>query len=82
MRTIDLEVVDWHQSRRATIPGVPSDTTVGEVLADLAQSMSLSEDTEHGLIYDGQKLLSHQTLEEIGVDDKAEMTIAPDVTAG
>jgi hypothetical protein len=82
MRTIELEVVDWNQSRRATIPEVPSDITVGELLANLSEAMTLSEDTRHYLIHDGQRLNNHQTLEEIGVDEAAEMTIAPEVVAG
>lgn len=45
MRTIDVEVVDWNQSRRATIPDVPSDLTVGELLGSLSDAMALSEET-------------------------------------
>jgi len=82
MRTIDLEVTDWTQSRTATIPSVPSDITVEEILRQLNGAMSLSEDTSHYLVYDGQKVNGHQTLEEIGVEDRAEMTVAPEVTAG
>jgi hypothetical protein len=82
MRTINVEVVDWNQSRRATLPEVPCDITVGELLASLADAMALSEDTRHYLIHDGQRLNNHQTLEDLDIDDGAEMTVAPEVVAG
>jgi hypothetical protein len=81
-RTIELDVVDWNESRRASIPEVPVDMTVGELLKELEDSMSLSSTTTHHLIFDGQKLNRGQTLEEVNVETGDTLTVAPEVMAG
>ena len=81
-QTLELEVVDWNQSRRASIPEVPVDYTVGELLKEVGEAMALAEATPHHLIHNGQKLNRSMTLEEAGVESGAELTVAPEVMAG
>lgn len=79
---LKLAVRDWSRSRHATLFGIPTDVTVGELLAEVRDEMELPRETPFHLLYDGQKLNRTLTLEEIGLEDEAEMTIAPEVSAG
>ena len=82
MAAISLKVTDWNRSRRAELSGVPSDSTVGELLSDVREAMSLPRETPYHLIYGGQKLHRTLTLEEAGIEEGEEVTIAPEVSAG
>ena len=79
---LSLAVVDWNRSRRAELSEVPTHTTVGELLAEVKEAMHLLRDTTYHLILDGEKLFRSATLEEIGIEDGVEVTIAPEVSAG
>jgi hypothetical protein len=81
MSALALDVVEWNRSRRAELSDVPADTTVGELLSEISEAMALGESRYH-LIYEGQRLHSHQTLDEIGIEAGDEVTIAPEVSAG
>ena len=81
-RTIDLEVVDWNETRRATVPEIPVDMTVGELQKELQEALQLSTETTHHLIFDGMKLNNSSTLEEIGIESGQTLTVAPEVMAG
>jgi hypothetical protein len=82
MGALNLAVWDWSRSRSAELSGVPSDLTVGELLSEVKEEMQLPTDTPYHLIYDGEKLNRAFTLDEIGLADDAEVTIAPEVSAG
>jgi hypothetical protein len=79
---LNLAVVDWNRSRKAELSEVSPTTTVGELLAELREAMHLSRETPYHLLFDGEKLHRSATLEESGVEDGAEVTIAPEVSAG
>jgi hypothetical protein len=81
MSTVDLQVVDWTRSRRAEAE-VPVDTTIGELLAEVQDALSLSRETPYHLIHQGRKLNRSETLEEIGIEPGDEFTVAPEVSAG
>src|SRR3990172_6764897 len=66
MAVVSLSVVDWNRSRRAELSEVPADSTVGELLSDVREAMSLPRETPYHLIYGGQKLHRTLTLEEAG----------------
>lgn len=82
MSALTLAVVDWNGSNRAELDDVPSDTTVGELVADVKRAMELPSRTPYDLIHDGRKLPRALTLEEAGLTGGEEMTVAPEVSAG
>ncbi len=82
MNTLTLEVTDWNASRRAELKEVPNDITVGELIGEVREAMSLPRETPYELIHQGEKLNRGATLEESGVQDKQELTVAPEVSAG
>ena len=82
MSTLTLEVADWNASRRAELEEVPDDITIGELIGEVRDAMSLPRDTPYELIYQGEKLNRGSTLEDIGVSSGEELTIAPEVSAG
>ncbi len=77
-----LAVRDWSRSRNAELSEVPNDITVGELLSEVKEEMQLPRETPYHLLYGGQKLNRTLTLQEIGIEDEAEVTIAPEVSAG
>ena len=79
---LNLAVVDWNRSRRAELSEVPTHTTVGELLAEVKEALNLSHETLYHLIFGSEKLHRSATLAEIGIEDRAEVTIAPEVSAG
>jgi hypothetical protein len=79
---LSLAVRDWSRSRNAELSGVPTDITVGELLSEVKEEMQLPRETPYHLLYGGQKLNRNLTLDEIGIEDDAEVTIAPEVSAG
>jgi hypothetical protein len=81
MHTLTLEVTDWSRSQFADLPDLPSTMTVGEVLDEVRDAMSLPREAYH-LLFDGQKLNRTATLEDAGVETGDELTIAPEVSAG
>ena len=82
MEALNLAVVDWNRSRRAELPEIPSDTTVGELLAEVREAMNLPRDTPYHLLYGGEKLNRSVLLKETGIKNGEEVTIAPEVSAG
>ncbi len=82
MAMVSVSVVDWNRARRAELSEVPSESTVGELLSDVREAMSLPRETPYHLIYGGQKLHRTLTLEEAGIEEGEEVTIAPEVSAG
>ena len=82
MGALSLAVVDWSRSRRAELSDVPVDTSVGELLSEVREAMRLPSETPYHLIHDGAKLSRALTLEEAGVKDGEEITVAPEVSAG
>jgi Ubiquitin-2 like Rad60 SUMO-like len=81
MQTLTLEVTDWSRSQVAQLSDLPIDMTVGEVLDEVHEAMSLPREPYH-LLFDGDKLNRSTTLEELGVKSGDELTIAPEVSAG
>jgi hypothetical protein len=77
-----LAVRDWSRSRNAELSEVPTDITIGELLSEVKEEMHLPRETPYHLLYSGQKLNRSLTLQEIGIEDEAEVTIAPEVSAG
>lgn len=82
MTALNLAVADWTGSLRADLPEVPSDLTVGELLAEVKEAMQLPTRTPYDLFYGGEKLARGLTLEEVGIADGEEVTVTPEVTAG
>lgn len=81
MQTLSIEVTDWSRSQFAELSDLPPDMTVGEVLDEVQDAMSLPREPYH-LLFDGDKLNRSATLEELGVESGDELTIAPEVSAG
>jgi Ubiquitin-2 like Rad60 SUMO-like len=81
MQTVTLDVADWGRSQVAELENIPLDTTVGEILEEARETMSLSGGS-YQLLFDGEKLSQDTTLVEIGVESGDELTIAPEVSAG
>ena len=81
MQTLTIEVTDWSRSQVAELSDLPPDMTVGEVLDEVQDAMSLPREPYH-LLFDGEKLNRSATLEELGVETGNELTIAPEVSAG
>jgi hypothetical protein len=81
MQTLSIEITDWSRSQIAALSDLPPDMTVGEVLDEVQDAMSLPREPYH-LLYDGDKLNRSTTLEELGVETGDEFTIAPEVSAG
>jgi hypothetical protein len=82
MSALNLAVVDWSGSVRADLMEVPRDTTVGELLAEVKEALHLPPRTPYDLIHGGQKLARGLTLEEAGIEEGEEVTVAPEVSAG
>lgn len=82
MSAVNLGVVDWNRSVRAHLEEVPLDTTVGELLAEVREALQLPSRTPYDLIHEGRKLARGLTLEEVGIEDGEEVTVAPEVSAG
>jgi hypothetical protein len=81
MQTITIEVTDWSRSQIAELSDLPLDMSVGEVLDEVQDAMSLPHEPYH-LLFDGDKLNRSATLAELGVETGDELTIAPEVSAG
>ena len=81
MATLSIQVADWSRSQVAEFPEAPSDATVDELIREVEESMSLPGDIYH-LLHDGEKLNRTATLDEVGLRDGDELTIAPEVSAG
>lgn len=81
MQTVTLDIADWGHSQVTEMEDVPLDTTVGELLEEAQDALSLSGGS-YQLLFDGEKLSQGATLDEIGVESGAELTIAPEVSAG
>lgn len=81
MQTLTIEVADWSRSQVAELSDLPPDMTVGEVLEEVQDAMSLPREAYH-LLFGGDKLNRSTTLEELGVQSGDELTIAPEVSAG
>ncbi len=83
MRTLALSVVDWNNSRRVTLDEVPADVTAGEIIDnDIRDAFALGGGATYHLLYRGEKLNRNQTLDELGVEDKSELEVAAEVSAG
>ena len=81
MQTLTIDVADWSRSQVAELSDLSPDMTVGEVLEEVQDAMSLPREAYH-LLFEGDKLNRTATLEELGVESGDEMTIAPEVSAG
>ena len=62
--------------------GIPRDTTVGEIVSDMARALNLPRDTTYHAEYQGRRLNRSETLEEAGLEDESLLTLHPEVTAG
>jgi hypothetical protein len=82
MSALNLAVTDWSGSQRADLMEVPRDTTVGELLAEVKEALHLPPRTPYELIHNGRNLGRGLTLEEVGIEDGEEVTVAPEVSAG
>ena len=78
--------VDLSGHKRGAIDGIdggiPLDTTVGEIVSDMARALSSPRDTTYHAEYQGRKLNRSETLEEVGLEDESLLTLHPEVTAG
>lgn len=80
--SLHLSVFDWTESRRADLDEVPIDTTVSELLDSVKEVMALPPSTPYELIRRDEKLPRGLTLEQAGIEDREELTVAPLVSAG
>jgi len=78
--------VDLSGHKRGAIDGlnggIPRDTTVGEIVSDMARALNLPRDTTYHAEYQGRRLNRSETLEEAGLEDAALLTLYPEVMAG
>jgi hypothetical protein len=81
MQTLTIDVTDWSRSQVAQLSDLPVEMTIGELLDEVHEAMSLPREPYH-LLFDGDKLNRSATLEETGVQSGDELTIAPEVSAG
>ena len=81
METMTIDVTDWSRSQVAELADLPEETTVGELLDELEDAMSLPRENYH-LLFNGEKLNRTETLSGAGVQSGSELTIAPEVSAG
>jgi hypothetical protein len=79
---LSLSVVDWNRTRRADLSEVPTYTTVAELLSAVKDALNLPRETLYHLLWGGEKLNRSATLDETGLEDGAEVTVAPEVSAG
>ena len=82
MNAVHVSVLDWTQSRRADLDEVPTETTVGELVDAVKEAMALPPRTPYDLIRRDEKLPRGVTLQQVGVVDGEELTVAPEVSAG
>lgn len=81
--SVSFVVADWNRSRtRAQLANIPGRTTIGELLSELRDSMRLPREAVYHLIHGGEKLSRTATVEEAGIAEGEEVTIAPEVSAG
>lgn len=81
--SIKLTGIDWSEQKRVQMDGgVPSDTTVGEVLSEMVRAMQLPATTPYAAYYQGRKLNRADTIESAGLENEAEIVLSPEVTAG
>lgn len=77
-----LTAVDFSGQRRVPLAAVPIQATVGEVVSEMARALELPRDATYHAEYQGIKLNRSDTLQEAGLEDDAEVTLYPEVTAG
>jgi hypothetical protein len=82
MRTLNLAVTDWAGNQGTRLEDVPVDMTVGDLLAEIKEELGLPPRTPYHLVHHDTKLSHGLTLEEVGVKDDEEVTVAPEVSAG
>jgi hypothetical protein len=80
--TVDLSVQDWTESRSADLHEVPVETTVGELLDSVKDALALAPGTPYELIRRDEKLPRGLTLEQVGIEDREALTVAPMISAG
>lgn len=78
-----LTVSDWTQQISLEFSGgIETDRRVGELVAEAVHKMDLPRNTPYSAIHEGVKLNSGDTLEEAGITNAAQITLAPEVSAG
>ena len=78
-----IKGVDWAGQKHVEIQEeVPKDTTVGEVVTEMIHAMGLPSSTAYSAYYQGRKLSRSETVIDAGLEDEAEITVSPEVTAG
>jgi hypothetical protein len=79
-----LRGIDWSGQKMVEIngDGIPPDTTIGEVVAEMIRAMNLPPNTPYAAYYKDRKLNRAETVEAVGLETDAEITISPEVTAG
>jgi len=82
MGTLNLMVKDWAGNQGTRLEDVPLDMTVGELLAEAKVELGLPPRTPYHLLHNDTKLGQGLTLQEVGVKDDEEVTVAPAVSAG
>ena len=79
---LSLVAKDWEGTRRARIPKVHRDTTVGEVVSESAQALNLPFRQFFQAVFRGRELNHGDTLREAGLECDAEIELVPEVSAG
>jgi hypothetical protein len=77
-----LRGTDWTRQRRACVSQLTEEVTVGEVVDELVQALSLPADTPYAARVEDRKLNKTDALGDLDLPDEAELVLAPEVSAG
>jgi hypothetical protein len=80
--TVCVTARDWTESRWADLEAVPTETTVGELIDGIKDALALAPGTPYELIRRDEKLPRGLTLEQVGIEDREVLTVAPLISAG
>ena len=72
----------WTGQRRARVSQLTGSETVGEVVDELVPVMHLPSNVPYAARYGATKLNRSERVGDLGLPDDAELTLAPEVSAG
>jgi len=82
MSITTIRGTDWTGQRRARVSQLTGSETVGEVVDELVPVMHLPSNVPYAARYGATKLNRSERVSDLGLPDDAELTLAPEVSAG
>ena len=79
---VNLTFVDWEGSRRAHLDGIPTGSTLGQVVAEASRALQLPFQSYFHAVLRGRELPHGDTGGELGISATDELEIVPEVSAG